>query len=257
MPSLTAIAPPDKAAAIRIGRALGQPGAAGKRGVLLWIAAAYPRQIAERVIRSVANHPETRVSPITGLAGTGFGYLPREGKVGDSRPWRPVQGFGYAPRGERAGDYTGHPYQDLAPHRYFHRPVSGFGFLGDDSALSTPSTDTSSLNVSSDVQSAIDNADTSPPSTDWASAISSAMQAAGQLYLGVQQQNANSQIFKTNLALAQAGKPLIPTNPTQYGLPSPTLNVGLDPATQSAIWWIGGGVVVAIVLASLAKSRKH
>lgn len=60
----------DKAASIRIGRALAQPGAKGKRGFLLWVAAAYPKKVADAVALAASKH-----IPPGGFAG--FGYLPR------------------------------------------------------------------------------------------------------------------------------------------------------------------------------------
>lgn len=62
--------PSQKAAEIRIGRALAQPGAKGKRGFLLWVAAAYPKKIADAVALAAAKH-----IPPGGFAG--LGYAPR------------------------------------------------------------------------------------------------------------------------------------------------------------------------------------
>lgn len=62
--------PEQTAAQIRITRALSQPGAKGKRGFLLWVAAAYPKKIADAVARAAAKH-----IPPGGFAG--LGYQPR------------------------------------------------------------------------------------------------------------------------------------------------------------------------------------
>ncbi len=59
-----------KAANIRIDRALAQPGAKGKRGFLLWVAAAYPKRVADAVALAASKH----IAP-GGFAG--LGYSPR------------------------------------------------------------------------------------------------------------------------------------------------------------------------------------
>lgn len=53
---MTPVATPDKATALRIERALKQPGATGKKGFLLWVEAAYPKAIAQQVLNAVKPH---------------------------------------------------------------------------------------------------------------------------------------------------------------------------------------------------------
>lgn len=68
MPSSTALMSPDqKATQIRIHRATAQPGAKGKRGFLLWVAAAFPKKVSDAIAVAASKH----IAP-GGFAGLGY-----------------------------------------------------------------------------------------------------------------------------------------------------------------------------------------
>jgi hypothetical protein len=79
----------------------------------------------------------------------------------------------------------------------------------------------------------------------WMSDITSAISAVGQAYLTKTQVSDAQTLFNTNLQRAQMGLSPLPTNPADYGLPSPTLNFGLASGTTSLVMWgaIGLGVL--------------
>ncbi len=220
MTSATLLATPkpagDTATGIRINRALTQPGAKGKKGFLLWVAAAFPKAIADRVMKAALTHVDP--SLLATVMGQTGGPLPG-----------------------RAGPTV--------------TKMGRFGGFGDDANLVTIGVDTQ--NVSDATQAAINATDSGAATPDWASTISSAIQAAGQAYLTKAQVDTMSQIANQNIMLAQKGLPLIPTNPTTYGLPAPTVQVGLSSATLTPLLWIAGGIGVVILISSLAKHSKR
>lgn len=219
----------DTATNIRITRALQTPGAKGKKGFLLWAVAAFPKAISDRIVKAAAGHLDAQmVSAVRNRAAGNASSL-----VG--APGSTQVGLGYAPqpvvqRG-RMGNFRG--FGDTTP------------------SLVTVGVDTP--DVSSSVSDAINATDSSAATPDWMSSISSAIQAAGQAYLTKTQVDAASQIFQTNLQRAQAGLPPIPTNPTQYGLPAPTVNLGLSSTTQSAVLWIAGGLGVILLFGMMGR----
>jgi hypothetical protein len=113
--------------------------------------------------------------------------------------------------------------------------------------------------VSDSASAAIINAtDSAAADPSWLSSVSSALQLAGQAYLTKTQVDASQQIFNTNLSLAQRGLPMIPTNPTAYGLPAPTVNFGLSSGTMSTGVMVVGGILGVWLLISLSSGkRKH
>jgi hypothetical protein len=203
----------DAATGIRIRRALQQPGAKGKKGLLLWVNAAFPKAIADKVIAAAAQY----VTP--GMAGAAAA----------------------AAGGPQAGNTVA-----TANTMGAFRGLRGFGRFGD-------------LGVSDSASAAIINAtDSAAADPSWLSSISSALQLAGQAYLTKTQVDASQQIFNTNLSLAQRGLPMIPTNPTAYGLPAPTVNFGLSSGTMSAGVMVVGGILGVWLLISLSSGkRKH
>jgi hypothetical protein len=126
-----------------------------------------------------------------------------------------------------------------------------FGGFGDDANLVTIGID--QPQISTDVQAAINATDSAPATPSWLDSIGTAIQAAGQAYLTKTQVDAASQIFQTNLTRAQQGLPPIPTNPTAYGLPAPTVNFGLASSATTPLLLIGGGIALIILLSSLSK----
>lgn len=216
----------DPATTIRIQRALQQPGAKGKKGFLLWVNAAFPKAIADAAIQAAAQHLDPRMIAASQSAAQG----PAAGNV--QRTARTM------------GAYRGAPYV---------RRFNGFGFS--DPTLMTIGVDP----VSTDPTSAavINATDSSGADPSWLSSVSSALQLAGQAYLTKTQVDAANQVFQTNLALAQKGLPLIPTNPTAYGLPAPTVNLGLSTTTLKPILVVAGGLGALFLFVSLSKKRSR
>ncbi len=217
----------DPATGIRIRRALQQPGAKGKKGVLLWVDAGFPKQIADKVIAAAARHitPGMAAAAAAAAAGPGAGNV-----MGTARTMGAFRG------------------------------LSGrFGSFGDTGNPSMMTLGVDAPVVSDSANAAIINAtDSGAADPSWVSSISSALQLASQAYLTKTQVDATNQIFNTNLSLAQRGLPLIPTNPTAYGLPAPTVNFGLAGGTLKPLLWVGGGLALLMFLGSVvSKGRKH
>jgi len=204
----------DPTTGIRINRAVAQPGAKGKKGFLLWVAAAFPKAVSDKVMKAALKHVDPGMLSASAGAST------------------PVAG----PRS--AGPTV--------------TKMGRFGGFGDSSGLMTIGVDVPGLSDST--QTAINATDSAAASPSWLDSISSAIQAAGTAYLTKTQIDAQQQIFNTNLARAQQGLPPIPTNPTAYGLPAPTLNVGLASGTQSMLLWVVGGFGAIALISALTKS---
>jgi len=205
----------DTMTGIRINRALSQPGAKGKKGFLMWVAAAFPPNIANRIAAAALSH----VNPQ--LLKSSANLMP-------------------AASGGNAGPTV--------------TKMGRFGGFGDDANLVTVGVDVPP--VSDTVTAAVNATDSSAADPSWLASITAAISTASQAYLGVQQNKDQQAIFQTNLTRAQQGLPPIPTNPTAYGLPAPTVNFGLASGTQSAVLWIAGGLGLLFLLSSAMKSRK-
>jgi hypothetical protein len=209
----------DPATGIRIRRALQQPGAKGKKGFLLWATAALPKAMADKVINAAAQHVKAGMVSAANMAARG-----------------PAAGSPVKTAGTMGG-------------------FRGFGYVGDPT-LMTIGVDTPT--VSDSATAAVINAtDSSAADPSWLSSVSSALQLAGQAYLTKTQVDSANQIFQTNLSLAQRGLPLIPTNPTAYGLPAPTVNFGLSNTTLTPVLWIAGGLGALFLISSLSRGRKR
>lgn len=211
----------DPATGIRINRALQQPGAKGKKGLLLWVQAAYPKAIADKAIAAAASH-------VSG----GMVNAARMGAAG------PQSGNILATGGKMGALRAGN--------------MGGFG----DFSLQTIGVDSPS--VSDSVNSAVINStDSGSADPSWLSSVSNALQLAGQAYLTKTQVDASQQIFNNNLQRAQLGLPMLPTNPTAYGLPAPTVQFGLTSGTLTPLLWVAGGLGVIFLLTSMSKGRKR
>jgi hypothetical protein len=205
----------DSMTGIRIRRALQQPGAKGKKGLLLWVQAAFPKAMADKALEAAAQHVRGRMVSAARAAASG----PQAGNL---------KGMGR---------------------------MGALGFVGDPT-LMTIGVDTPS--VSDSVNSAVINAtDSGSADPGWLSSISSALQLGAQAYLSKTQIDASQQIFNTNLQRAQMGLPPIPTNPTAYGLPSPTVNFGLAGGTLTPLLWVAGGIGAIILISSLAGGSRR
>lgn len=216
----------DPATTIRIQRALQQPGAKGKKGLLLWVNAAFPKAIADRVVAAAAQHLDPRMIAASQSAagGPAAASLARTART--------------------MGAYRGAPYV---------RRLNGLGFT--DPTLLTVSVDPTQESDSANaaVINATDSAGAEP---DWVSSVSSALQLASQAYLTKTQVDATNQLFNTNLQLAQKGLPLIPTNPTAYGLPAPTVNLGVNRSTLTPVLMVVGGLGALYVFSSLVRNKR-
>jgi hypothetical protein len=96
-----------------------------------------------------------------------------------------------------------------------------------------------------------------PASNSWLADIGSAMQAATQAALAVTQVKDAQSIFNINLQRAQQGLSPIATNPSVYGLPAPTANIGLTSGTQNMVMVVGGLLAVALIGGGLAAGGRR
>jgi len=211
--------PAHKTADLRIQRALAKPGATGMKGLLLWTEAAFPRAIADQVLKAASKYTPgagitSRVPTMASPAQGGFGFF------GDA------SGLQLATVSVDIPDISFDTTQAISDAT--QAPVSP-------TTAATPS---------------------QPASQSWLADIGGAFSAAAQASLGVMQAIDAQKIFNTNLSLAQAGKAMIPTNPMQYGLPAPTANIGLTSQTEKTLLTLGGIVVGGIILGSLFKGRR-
>ena len=233
-----AIAPTSgaKIAQLRIERALAKPGATGMKGFLLWTEAAFPRSISHKILQAAAKYTPGAGPPVTLASPASGGFA----------------GF---------GDYTvvdpNNPdnYVTLAAGQTISSDSSGNTVIRNADGSTTPVTSANATNPPVSAVTAATPA--APASASWVSDISSAVTAATTALLGVKQISAAQQIFDTNLSRAQQGLPPIPTNPTQYGLPAPTAQIGLTSSTQNTVLLVGGGIAAALVLAAVAGGRKR
>lgn len=130
-----------------------------------------------------------------------------------------------------------------------------FGDAPDDSSgMTTISFDPSSINAPNVDLSSVASAQ--PASTDWASAISSALQVAGQAYLTKTQVDSMNSIAQINIQRAQQGLPPLPTDPSLYGVPGPSVSVGLSAATTQTLLYLGLGVGAIWLLTSVMSGKK-
>lgn len=214
--------PAQKIAGLRIQRALAKPGAIGMKGFLLWTEAAWPPAISKKILEAANKYTPGAGPPVTlaSPAAQGFG---RFGRV---------------------------------------------GMFGDNSGLADVTIDLSSIQVPDSVTQSISDATqapvsgttaatpSQPASASWMSDVGSAITAATTAYLGATQVKNAQTIFNTNLQRAQQGLPMIPTNPTQYGLPAPTAQIGLTSST-SEVLLIGLGILgVALIGGGMLSGRK-
>lgn len=212
-----------KATSLRIQRALAKPRAIGMKGFLLWTEAAWPKPIAQKILAAAAKYTP-------GATPGGFGPTlasPQSGGLGafgdtasdlSALTGVTVDLSAVNPDGTQSGIYSTDP---TVP------PVSA-------TTAATPAT---------------------PASASWMSDIGAAVSGATTAFLGVTQVNDAQKIFNTNLARAQQGLSMIPVNPTQYGLPAPTANIGLTGGAQSTILIVGGVLAIGLVIAALAKGK--
>jgi hypothetical protein len=215
------VTPAAKLTELRIQRALAMPGATGMKGFLLWTEAAWPPAISRKILSAAAR------------------YTPGAGPDGGVQTLASPAGGGFA-RWGAFGDIT-----------------DGTGITVDLTAI--PDAVTSAISDASQPPVSPTTAATpgAPAGNSWLGDVSSAITAATQATLGVIQAKDAQSIFNTNLARAQAGLPMIPTNPVQYGLPAPTANIGLASSAQNTLLVLGGLVLAGVVVASLTGGKRR
>lgn len=235
-PSTTAVAPNQHAAVAadqaRINAALAQPGATGMKGFLIWVKAAWPAPIADKIIaaagaelkKSAAVFAASPMGTANARMKAGIGFAPRIGAM---------SGMG---RYNRAGRVRG---IGTAP---------GMGGFGQSTSL-VPSSDIfAPINIASGSGSSSSTIAATPSSSapsSWLSSIGSIISGVTQGYLGLQQSKDAQTLFNTNLQRAQQGLSPLNANPSAYGIIAPGINVGLSSSTESLVMYaaIGAGVL--------------
>lgn len=221
----------------RIDTAL-QNGATGPKGFLTWVKAAWPKKIADKILAAAAAHQQlsaqaAAAGPLgqaNGIMKGGMGRAPSMGKY-----MGPTTFGALSPRATR-GSYA---LTVTGRQRRQGLGDATTDALGSD-ALSPITLDTTSTDPT------ITNASTSGASPSWLSSIDSAVSAATQAYLGVQQSKDAQTLFNVNLQRAQQGLAPLNANPSAYGIVSPQVNVGLSSSTQTLL--IAGGIGLGVIL---------
>lgn len=240
------VTPAAQALQNRINAAIAVKGAKGMKGFLIWVQAAFPKRIADKILAAAAQHNTARKAASAGSPVNAVGAYMRA-QVGMAPR------MGIAPgMGTYTGPTTFGAFGASAIPANVRRQINvgaymrrGMGALGqtsggiDLSSLGNPS--------STDLTSAISDTSSASATPSWMSDISSAISAVGQAYLTKTQISDAQTIFNTNLQRAQAGLSPLPTNPADYGLPSPTVNVGLASGTSNMLMWGGIGLGVILV----------
>lgn len=261
----------------------------GPKGFLIWVKAAFPGPIADKVLSAARAHQiATRNAAAQGpialqsnaaKAGVGgFSGLARyEGRTTygaygaiSPEPTRGSRLLTFNGRQRRQGigavpvplHPSGYDFQSGRRARAgivsFDRRQRRFGLngLGDATtdALGSDALANFTVGVSSDPT--IANASTSSASPSWLSSIGSAVTAATQAYLGLQQSKDAQTLFDTNLQRAQQGLAPLNANPTAYGIMAPSVNVGLSPGVQSLLMYGGIGLGLILLLNVGLKAAK-
>lgn len=100
-----------------------------------------------------------------------------------------------------------------------------------------------------------DVATEAPPSKTLADTIREIAQIAGQAYITREQMQAQDKILNLQLQRAQQGLPPLNIDPVQFGLPQPSVGIGLDSATTKTLLWVGGGLALALMLGLIGGGR--
>lgn len=228
----------------------------GPKGFLIWVKAAFPGPIADKILAAAKAHQAATakaaasgpIASMSNAAKTGVGGFARLGRYEGRTTYGNIRAIGPFPtRGSRALTFTGRQRR------------MGMGALGDattdalgSDALSSFTVDTSS--PASDPT--IANASTSSASPSWLSSIGTAVSAATQAYLGIQQSKDAQTLFNTNLQRAQQGLQPLNANPSAYGITAPQVNVGLSSSTTTLLMYGGIGLGVILLLNVGLKASK-
>jgi hypothetical protein len=207
-------------------------GTTGPKGFLIWVKAAWPKPIADKILAAAAKHQKAAL--MSAQAGPLGRY---DGPITFGNSAAKVVSIRAANLARR---------RRMTSLRGLGDTSSGYGA----SSLDIPITIDSG---SSDPSGAISSASTSSASPSWLSSIGSAVTAATQAYLGIQQSKDAQTLFDMNLQRAQQGLAPLNANPTAYGIISPSVNVGLDPGVQSLLIYGGIGLGAILILSTVLK----
>lgn len=94
-----------------------------------------------------------------------------------------------------------------------------------------------------------------PPSSSLVNTIKEIANVAAQAYLTREQMQAQQKILNLQLQRAQQGLPPLALDPTTYGLPQPSIGVGLDAGTTKTLLWVGGGLALALLFGLIGGGR--
>lgn len=94
-----------------------------------------------------------------------------------------------------------------------------------------------------------------PPSNSLVDTIKEIANVAAQAYLTREQMQSQQKILDVQLQRAQQGLPPLNIDPTTYGLPQPSIGVGLDAGTTKTLLWVGGGLALALMLGLIGGGR--
>lgn len=254
----------------------------GPKGFLIWVKAAFPGPIADKILAAAAQHQAaSRAAASSGAiatasdaakAGAGIANLSGFGRLGviAPKPTRGTQMLTFNGRQRRQGvgavpvplHASGYDFQGGRRARAgivsFDRRQRRMGLngLGDTTTDALGSDALSNITIDTSTDPTIANASTSSASPSWLSSIGSAVTAATQAYLGIQQSKDAQTLFDTNLQRAQQGLAPLNANPTAYGIISPSVNVGLSPGVQSLLMYGGIGLGLILLLNVGLKAAK-
>lgn len=99
-------------------------------------------------------------------------------------------------------------------------------------------------------------ANETPMSSSLATTLKELAQVAAQTYLTKEQIDAQQKILNIQLQRAQQGLAPLAIDPTTYGLPSPSIGVGLTGDTQKTLLYIAGGFGVLLLFKTLMGGRR-
>lgn len=231
--------PTQKMTDLRIQRALAKPGAIGMKGFLLWAEAAWPKAIVAPILQAASRYTPGAGAPVTMASpdAQGFGRFGRFGDVTVTDPNDPNNQISLS-----AGQTVG---VDATGATVINNP---------DGSVFNVSTGVTSGGPTNAPVSAVTAATSSQPaSSSWVADISAAVNAATSAFTNYQQVQDAQTLFNANLARAQQGKPPIGSNPTAYGLPSPTAQLGALSSGTGLMLVLG--LVALLAIPALASNR--
>ncbi len=228
-PSPTAVAP-NKAALVaadqkRIDAALAAPDATGMKGFLIWVEAAWPKPIADKILAAAKAHLEKSAARAAHSPISVAGNAAKAGTMGRLHAARRLGRFGQT--------------SSLVSTSAVMQPINftvGGSSSGSSTIAATPS---------------------SSAQGSWLSDIGTAITGAVQGYLGYQQSKDAQTLFNLNLQRAQQGLSPLNANPSAYGIVNPGINVGLSSSLQSMLLYGGIGLgAILLIFAGIHATKK-